>query len=202
MSSEQEVSTIFFDRDGTLNHDTSYIKTPDELVLFPDTLDAIKQCNDAGLRVVVVSNQSGLARGYFTQRDLELIHQSLRDQLNEGGAWIDDIFICPHHPDDACWCRKPNPGMIEQSSARHPINLAKSYVVGDKYIDVELAAKAQVKGLLVKTGPSSEEALRMIQANHLPVACVAECLGDAVNWILNDIKEAEVGERFDSPEGL
>ncbi len=193
MSEDQNAATIFFDRDGTLNHDTSYIKTPDELVLFPDTLAAIKQCNDAGIRVVVVSNQSGLARGYFSQGDLDSIHQYLCDLLRDGGAWIDEFFVCPHHPDDACWCRKPNPGMIEQAFARYPITLGKSYVVGDKYIDVELAAKAQVKGLLVKTGPSSKEALRMIDANHLPVAYVAECLLDAVKWILNDVKEAEVG---------
>lgn len=192
MSKDQNTATVFFDRDGTLNQDTSYIKTPEELVLFPDTLTAIKLCNDAGIRVMVVSNQSGLARGYFSLTDLESIHQYLRDQLGEGGAWIDDFFVCPHHPDDACWCRKPNPGMIEQASARYPISLAKSYVVGDKYIDVELAAKAKLKGLLVKTGPSCEEALRMIQANHLPVACVAECLLDAVNWILHDVKGAEV----------
>ena len=82
--------------------------------------------------------------------------------------------------------------MIEQASVRYPINLAKSYVVGDKYIDVELAAKAHIKGLLVKTGPSSEEALGMIQANHLPVAFVAECLQDAVSWILDDVKRDAV----------
>ena len=192
MSGDQDVATVFFDRDGTLNHDTSYIKSPEELVLFPDTLAAIKQCNDSGIRVIVVSNQSGLARGYFSSRDLEAIHQYLRDQLCEGGAWIDDIFVCPHHPDDACWCRKPNPGMIEQALARYPINLEKSYVVGDKYIDVELAVNAHIKGLLVTTGPSSKKSLQMIHENHLPVAFVAECLQDAVRWIVDDVKNVVV----------
>ncbi len=192
MPEDQALATVFFDRDGTLNYDTSYIKTPKELILFSDTRLAIKKCNDVGMRVIVVSNQSGLARGYFSRADLEAIHQYLRDQLREGGAWIDDIFVCPHHPDDACWCRKPNPGMIEQASARYPINLAKSYVVGDKDIDVELAAKAKIKGLLVKTGPSSEDALQMIQANNLPLAFVAECLQDAVHWIIDDVKRVAV----------
>jgi histidinol-phosphate phosphatase family protein len=190
MSVEQSRTTVFLDRDGTLNHDTSYIKNSGELVLFPDAVTAVKRCNDAGIRVLVVTNQSGLARGYFSQADLDGIHRCLREQLRDGGAWIDDIFICPHHPDDGCQCRKPNPGMIEQAMARYPIDLAKSYVVGDKSIDVELAAKTQVKGLLVTTGPSSAEELRMIQAHHLPVAHVAKCLQDAVDWILADVERA------------
>ena len=188
MSVDQSRATVFFDCDGTLNHDTSYIKTSREFVLFPDAVTAVKRCNDAGILVLVVTNQSGLARGYFSQADLDGIHRCLREQLRDGGAWIDDIFICPHHPDDGCQCRKPNPGMIEQAMARYPIDLAKSYVVGDKSIDVELAAKTQVKGLLVTTGPSSAEELRMIRAHHLPVVHVAECLQDAVDWILADVK--------------
>ncbi len=188
MSVDQSHATVFFDRDGTLNHDTSFIKTPEELVLFPDAVTAVKRCNDAGIRVLMVTNQSGLARGFFSQADLDGIHRCLREQLRDGGAWIDDIFICPHHPDDGCRCRKPNPGMIEQAMARYPIDLAKSYVVGDKSIDVELAAKTQVKGLLVTTGPSSAEELRVIRAHHLPVAHVAECLQNAVDWILADVK--------------
>ncbi|MCH7615947.1 MAG: HAD family hydrolase [Nitrospinae bacterium] len=188
MSVDQSRATVFFDRDGTLNPDTSYIKTSGEFVLFPDAVTAVKRCNDAGILVLVVTNQSGLARGYFSQADLDGIHRCLREQLRDGGAWIDDIFICPHHPDDGCQCRKPNPGMIEQAMARYPIDLAKSYVVGDKSIDVELAAKTHVKGLLVTTGPTSAEELRMIRAHHLPVAYVAECLQDAVDWILADVE--------------
>lgn len=188
MSVDQSRATVFFDRDGTLNPDTSYIKTSGEFVLFPDAVTAVKRCNDAGILVLVVTNQSGLARGYFSQADLDGIHRCLREQLRDGGAWIDDIFICPHHPDDGCQCRKPNPGMIKQAMARYPIDLAKSYVVGDKSIDVELAAKTHVKGLLVTTGPTSAEELRMIRAHHLPVAYVAECLQDAVDWILADVE--------------
>jgi heptosyltransferase-2 len=185
---DQESPTIFFDRDGTLNHDSSYLKSPDELVLFPDVVSAVKQCNDAGIRVIVVTNQSGLARGYFSQADLDAIHQKLREMLREGGAWIDDILVCPHFPDDGCRCRKPNPGMIEQAQALYPVELRRSYVVGDKSIDVGLAAKVQIKGILVTTGPSHEEELRRIKTSQLPVAHVAENLLDAVEWILADIK--------------
>jgi histidinol-phosphate phosphatase family protein len=189
MPENQKRPTVFFDRDGTLNHDTGYIKSPDELVLFPGVVEAIKQCQDAGMYVMVVTNQSGLAREYFSLEDLEGIHQCLQDQLRQGGAWIDDIFVCPHHPDDGCHCRKPNPGMIEQAAARYDLDFEKSYVIGDKYIDVELAAKAGLKGVLVKTGPSSQEAELMIQAKHLPVACVVEGLKEAVDWILQDIQQ-------------
>ncbi|MDT7041811.1 D-glycero-beta-D-manno-heptose 1,7-bisphosphate 7-phosphatase [Candidatus Nitronereus thalassa] len=188
MAVNEKRPTLFFDRDGTLNRDTGYIKSPEELVLFPGVVEAIKQCNDLGMPVMVVTNQSGLARGFFTTEDLESIHQHLKDQLCNGGAWIDDIFVCPHHPDDGCECRKPNPGMIEQAAARYSIDLEKSYVVGDKYIDVELAARSGLKGVLVKTGPSSEEAHCMIQANQLSVVFIADGLKDAVDWILQDIQ--------------
>ena len=187
MSKKQLQATVFLDRDGTLNHDTSYIKTPEEFVLFPDTLAAVKQCNGAGLRVLVVTNQSGLARGYFSQNDLDAIHQSLREKLNAGGAWVDDILVCPHHPDDGCWCRKPNPGLIDQDAVRYPIDLKKSYMVGDKYIDLELAVKAKIKGVLVKTGPLSQEAYARSMESNLPVSYVATSLQDAVTWILNDV---------------
>jgi len=187
MPKKQLQATVFLDRDGTLNHDTSYIKTPEEFVLFPDTLAAVKQCNGAGLRVFVVTNQSGLARGYFSQNDLDAIHQSLREKLDAGGAWVDDILVCPHHPDDGCWCRKPNPGLIDQAVARYPIDMKKSYMVGDKYIDLELAVKAKIKGVLVKTGPLSQEAYTRSMESNLPVSYVATSLQDAVTWILNDV---------------
>ena len=187
MSQKRFQAAVFLDRDGTLNRDTSYIKNPEEFILFPDSLAAVKQCNGAGLRVLVVTNQSGLARGYFSQKDLDMIHQSLREQLEAGGAWIDDILVCPHHPDDGCWCRKPNPGLIDQATNRYPIDLKKSYMVGDKYIDLELAVKAKIKGVLVKTGPLSQEAHSRIMENNLPVSYVAESLQDAVNWILKDV---------------
>jgi len=188
MAADHNPPTVFFDRDGTLNHDTSYLKSPDELVLFPDVVTAVKRCNEAGIRVIVVTNQSGLARGFFSQEDLDAVHQKLRERLRDSGAWIDDIFVCPHHPDDGCRCRKPNPGMIEQAQARYPIDLTKSYLVGDKSIDVELAAKMQIKGLLVETGPSCSEELQRIQAHHLSVAHVGKCLQDTVDWILADVK--------------
>jgi len=192
MSVEHSHATVFFDRDGTLNRDTGYIKTREELVLFPDTIPAVKRCNDAGLTVIVITNQSGLARGYFSGSDLRAIHEELRGQLLAEGAWIDDILVCPHHPEEGCWCRKPNPGMIEQAAARHEIDLTKSYLVGDKYMDVALAARAKIKGILVKTGPLSEEAIGMIQDHHLSVSYVANRLLDAVDWILEDINQFSV----------
>ena len=136
----------------------------------------------------MVTNQSGLARGYFSQLELHAIHEEMRRQLLAGGARIDDILVCPHHPDEGCSCRKPKPGMIEQAAARYPIDLGRSYMVGDKYIDVELAVRARIKGVLVKTGPWSEEACARIVEHRLPVSYVAESLRDAVRWILEDVK--------------
>jgi heptosyltransferase-2 len=106
---------VFLDRDGTLNIDTGYLKSPDDLTVLPGVGAALARLKQAGARLIVVTNQSGLGRGYFTSKDLEAIHHKLRLVLAEDGVTLDGVYFCPHHPDDRCNCRKPARGMIDRA---------------------------------------------------------------------------------------
>lgn len=184
MSDNNLHAAVFVDRDGTLNPDVPYLSSPNVFELFPKVPEAVRQLNLAGLKVILATNQSGVARGCFSVQDLEAIHKKLEEGLAKAKAWLDDVLFCPHHPDDGCRCRKPNPGMIEQAMARHAINLSKSYVVGDQLLDIELAHGVGAGAVLVLTGPKSHDALAICQKKKLPVDFVAPCFSDAVAWIL------------------
>ncbi len=177
-------AAVFVDRDGTLNRDVDYLSSPDQFELFPDVAASVRRLNLAGLKVIVVTNQSGIARGYFLLADLHSIHRKLQDCLAQSRAWLDDVLFCPHHPDDGCWCRKPNPGMIEQALARYPIDVSKSYIVGDRHIDIELAHRVGAKSVLVMTGTNSDDSLAICQNKKLSVAFIAPSFSEAVSWIL------------------
>jgi D,D-heptose 1,7-bisphosphate phosphatase len=159
------VSAIFLDRDGTINEDIGYVTGPDELVVYPWSAEAIRLINESGMKAVVVTNQSGIARGLYTEGDLEAIHQKLALELGSSGARIDAFYYCPHHPRHgsnayrrACRCRKPCGGMLEQAARDHKIDLSRSYVIGDKSSDIELATNAGARGILVMTGYGAETA--------------------------------------------
>ena len=178
--------TVFLDRDGTLNHDSGYIASPAELILFPGVVDAIVRLNQGGSRVVLITNQSGIARGLMTEDDLRLVHKKLERELATKGGWLDGIFFCSHHPDDACQCRKPNPGLIHQAVKELDLKLSHSYYVGDKMIDMQLANAVGAKAVLVTTSNYSQEAVRAKEKHEIRVDFVAENFSDAVNWILAD----------------
>ncbi len=177
-------AAVFVDRDGTLNYDREYLASPDDFELLPNVAEAVRQLNLADLKVILVTNQSGIARGYFSLGDLEAIHRTLKDRLAAAGAWLDDVLFCPHHPEEGCRCRKPNPGMIERALANHAIDLSQSYVVGDRHLDVELAYRVKAKSVLVMTGSNSEDSLAICAKKNLPIDCIAPCFADAVSWIL------------------
>lgn len=176
--------TVFLDRDGTLNIDTGYLKSPDDLTVLPGVGAALARLKQAGARLIVVTNQSGLGRGYFTSKDLEAIHHKLRLVLAEDGVTLDGVYFCPHHPDDRCNCRKPARGMIDRASAELQVDLTRAYVVGDSARDVELARQVGAQGILVMTGPSGAEALADLTARDLSPDHVAEDLSRAVDWIV------------------
>ena len=176
--------TVFLDRDGTLNVDTGYVKSPDDFTVLPGVGAALARLKQAGARLVVVTNQSGLGRGYFSSRDLEAIHSKLRLVLAEDGVTLDGLYFCPHHPDDHCNCRKPARGMIDRAHAELKVDLSRSYVIGDSIRDVELAKQVGARSLLVMTGPSGAEALADLMARDLPPDYVAEELSQAVDWIV------------------
>lgn len=136
---------VFLDRDGTIARDVPYCSRPEDFELLPGAAEGIKLLNEHGFKVVVVTNQSGIARGYFTERMLAEIHDKMITQLAEHGAHVDAIYYCPHHPDDNCDCRKPKPKMLFQAALDLDIDLSQSYVIGDSDMDVELARRAGCK---------------------------------------------------------
>ena len=144
---------VILDRDGVINQDSkAFIKSPEEWIALPGSLDAIARLSRAGWRVVVASNQSGLARGLFSMDTLNAIHAKMRLELAQLGGVIDSIFICPHGPDDGCLCRKPNPGMYRDIARRYEIHLHDVPCVGDSLRDLQAASVAGCTPWLVLTG--------------------------------------------------
>lgn len=154
---------IFIDRDGTMNVSKGFISKADDLELIPGTIDAIKAINKSGALAIVITNQPVIARGECSFEELHNIHNKLKTLLGEKGAFVDDIFYCPHHPDKGfegevpelkfdCECRKPKTGMIDEAVKKYNIDLSKSYMVGDSTMDLETARNAGIKSVLVDTG--------------------------------------------------
>lgn len=144
---------VILDRDGVINQDSDdYIKSPAEWQPIAGSLDAIAQLHRAGFQVMVVSNQSGLARGLFDADTLDAIHAKMLRRVQASGGRIDGIFFCPHHPDEGCGCRKPEPGMIEQLEAAVGASVRGCAFVGDRESDLELARRVGCVPILVRTG--------------------------------------------------
>ena len=183
-------AAVFLDRDGTLNEDPGFISRPDELILFPGVVEAVRSLQESGYLVVVVTNQSGIARGYFTEGDLKAVHRKLRDEIVAGGGSLDGIYHCPHHPiagegvlTRSCSCRKPAPGMIYEASKDLKIDLKRSFMVGDKLEDLEAGRCAGCRTVLVRTG-LGEEALKEVNRKGGPQPDkVVMTLQNAVRWI-------------------
>ncbi len=156
--------------------------------MFPSAAAAIQRLNDAGLPVIVVTNQSGVGRGYFPESLVHMIHELLIQQLAAAGAHVDGIYYCPHTSADSCDCRKPKTGMLERAAREHSLDLARSFVVGDRYGDVELADRAAARSVLVRTGYGEGELLWHSANWALKPHHVAADLSDAVYWILRQLE--------------
>ncbi len=146
---------VFLDRDGVINDNTKPVNKPEDLVLFPWTKDSIVQLNKLEYKVFVVTNQGGIEMGYFKEEDLNQIHQKLLKELESVGASICDISYCPHFK-TKCQCRKPLPGMILDLAAKHDIDLSKSFMIGDRDVDIEAGNRAKCK--TIKLGKSYDKA--------------------------------------------
>jgi len=168
---------LFLDRDGTINQEVDFLSKPEEVILIPKAADAIREANELGLKVCIVSNQSGIARGLLTTDDLERVNARLTELLANEGARIDGIYYCPHHPDvgpplyrKECTCRKPKTGMIIQAAREHSIDLHSSYVIGDRCIDVQAGHNAGCGTVLVLTGygrMEKDECLQTMKVGHI-----------------------------------
>ena len=182
---------VFLDRDGTLIEDVGYLRTVRDLRLFPWTVDAVRALNHAGLPVVVITNQSGIARGLLTEETVHDVHRHLSSLLEGGGAHVDAYYYCPHHPDGSvatytrrCECRKPGRGMIDRAAADLGIEPARSFVVGDTWRDVGAARTAGGRGILVRTGYGAAQERE--PQPHLSADAVVDNLIEAVGWILRN----------------
>ena len=178
--------TIFLDRDGTLNFDPGYIKSPDQFELFPGVSEALASLKRAGARLIVVTNQSGIARGFLTRDDLDAVHIKLTRLLDGAGASLDAIYFCPHHPDDGCGCRKPNRGMIDQAVGEWRVNLDRSYLIGDHIRDIELAKQIGARSILVTTGVVPQEEAERLKASGPAPDWIASSLAEAADWLMSD----------------
>jgi D-glycero-D-manno-heptose 1,7-bisphosphate phosphatase len=180
---------IFLDRDGTINEEVDFLSDPKELRLIPGAADAIRELNALDAVVCVVTNQSGIARGLVTEEQLTAIHAALRAELKAAGAHLDAIYYCPHHATlgegpfrTECSCRKPHTGMVDEAVREFGIDTKRSFVVGDRLLDVRLANNVGATAILVRTGYGSTELSRPI-APDAHIDYVAKDLYDAVHFI-------------------
>jgi D-glycero-D-manno-heptose 1,7-bisphosphate phosphatase len=179
---------VFLDRDGTIAEEVGYLNHPSRFRMFPFAAAAVRRLNEAGLPVVIVTNQSGVRRGYFPESLVHTVNELMTQQLAAAGARIEAIYYCPHTSADGCNCRKPKTGMLVHAAREHSLDLRRSFVVGDRYRDVELANNAQARSILVRTGYGEGELAWHSAKWNVHPDFVAQDLGDAADWILRQPK--------------
>jgi D-glycero-D-manno-heptose 1,7-bisphosphate phosphatase len=185
---------VFIDRDGTLTEEVGYVNHPSRLRLLPRTPEAIRRLNRAGIPAVMVTNQSGVARGYFSEDVLAAVNAALVAALKREGAYLDGLYVCPHHPHEGlpplradCECRKPRPGLLLRAAADLDLELGRSWMVGDKPSDILVGRRVGARTALVLTGYGLGEWEYRRSAFAAPPDCVAEDLLDAVDRILGAV---------------
>jgi D-glycero-D-manno-heptose 1,7-bisphosphate phosphatase len=213
MRERKRQAAVFLDRDGTINEEVGYLDRIEKLRLIPGAAEAIRLINESGMKAIVVTNQSGVARGILAESFVAEIHARLRKMLRAEGAFLDGVYYCPHHPSEGlgdylrtCDCRKPAPGLLLRAAEELQLDLTRSYMVGDTLKDIEAGTRAGVKGILVRTGygkeathqlgpvedprpkvPGKEDRPHGEEAIVRPVHITGDLL-DAVRWLLKDRK--------------
>lgn len=175
---------MFLDRDGTVAEEVGYLNHVDRFRMFPFAAPAIRRLNDAGLAVIVVTNQSGVARGYFPESLIQEVHRRMQHHLRSAGARLDAVYYCPHSSADGCDCRKPKTGMIARAERELRLDVPRSFVVGDRFSDMEMGFRSGCKTVFVRTGYGlGEETWHAKEWPRQPDAIVDD-LERAVDWIL------------------
>jgi D-glycero-D-manno-heptose 1,7-bisphosphate phosphatase len=213
MREENRRAAVFLDRDGTINEEVGYLDRLEKLKLIPGAAEAIRLINASGMKAVVVTNQSGVARGIFDEVVVKAVHVRLRELLLIEGGFLDGIYFCPHHPTEgrgqyllSCDCRKPSPGLLLQAAAELNLDPDGSYMVGDTLNDIKAGARAGARGVLVRTGYGAESAASLADREEpkrkipggierpgeeavivRPVHIAGDILA-AVRWLLKDRK--------------
>lgn len=187
-------AAVFLDRDGTLIKEVGYLDRPERIELYPWSIDSIAALNRAGILVVLATNQSGVARGFFTEHTVAEVHARIADLLAKGGARIDAYYYCPHHPHGSipaytrvCECRKPARGLVDRAVRELGVDPQLSFAVGDRWLDVQLARTVGARGVLVRTGYGAMEATR--PPDGLSADALVDNLVEAVSWVLMNRRE-------------
>ncbi len=175
------VRAVFLDRDGTINEDKVYLGDVRNLKIISGAVEAVNLLKKEGFLIFIITNQSGLARGFFGLEDLERIHDKIEEIFS-----LDGIYYCPHHPDEGCPCRKPKPKMVLDVADKFQINLEKSYLIGDALSDLEMGQQAGCKSILVLTGKGKETEVSLRKGGP-PVEFIAKDILKAAKWIMQDI---------------
>jgi len=198
---EKKSKAVFLDRDGTINEDTGYIDEIAKFKLLPKVPEAIKLLNEAGFKVIVVTNQSGVARGFFTEDKVREINRKMQQELCKKGAIIDAVYFCPHHPRignpryrKICNCRKPKPGLLKQAAREHNIDLSSSYMVGDDLRDVQAGYNAGCKTVLLRGEKVNALSSKSIDTFNSRPHYVCENLYQAARWICSQDKKEQLNE--------
>ena len=193
MSGTHLSPTVFLDRDGTLIEEVGYLSHLDRIALYPWSIESVKLLNRAGFKVVVVTNQAGVARGLFDEDFIDEAHRFLDQKFGDGGATIDKFYYCPHHPEASveayrceCDCRKPKAGMLWKAAQELQLELSHSFVIGDRFSDLRLGPAVGAKSVLVRTGYGETTAREL--TDDVEVAYTAPELMTAVAWILRHSK--------------
>jgi D-glycero-D-manno-heptose 1,7-bisphosphate phosphatase len=180
---------VFLDRDGTVIDELGYLGDPTRISLFPWSTAAMRDLAAAGYAIVIVTNQAGVARGYFDEETVRAVHASLDARLRADGVAVDGYYYCPHHPEGVveryrmtCRCRKPAPGMVEDAARDLGLDAARSWVVGDTWLDVGLAVRSGGRGVLVRTGHGTR--VEPERPDGVDAAAIVDHLGDAARFIL------------------
>ncbi len=175
--------TVFIDRDGTINVNYGYINNPNDFKMYPSVAKGIKLLQENGFKIIVITNQSGIARGYFSEKTLGEIHEKMKKDLSKEDAMVDAIYYCPHHPDEKCNCRKPKPGLLEKAIKDFDIDIEKSFIIGDRMLDVEAGYKIGLKTVLV---PEDKEKIKKeIEESDVEPDYACDNFHSGVKWILN-----------------
>lgn len=189
ISKVEKEKVIFLDRDGTINTEVNYLYKPEELVIIDGVAEAVKKWRADGFKIVVITNQAGVARGYYTEEDVNNLHEYLNNELKKQGACIDKFIYCPHHPENGigeykkdCECRKPKPGMFHMAEEYFNIDKAHSYMIGDKLADTQAGHNYGIVSILVGSGYG---AMMKEKGSTSDYDFYAEALCDAVEWIEN-----------------
>ena len=173
-------SAVFLDRDDTIIRDAEYLSRPEQVELLPGAAEAVARINAALVPVIVITNQSGIGRGYFTEGDYDRVRKRLDELLAARGAHIDATYYCPHLPEEACECRKPGRLLFERAATEHGIDLDRALYIGNRYGDIEAGLKLGAPGVLVPTSFTPSEEIELAKQN----ARVARSLSETLDWYL------------------